>query len=207
MLFRLGALSARWPGRRAGVAMTTAAALAAGGAVSVAMGAIPSGSDGVIHSCYQRPGLLANPGAVRVIDKEQGQSCRWNETALAWNQKGAKGDTGPQGPTGENGDPCLPNDPACVGPQGDKGDKGDPCLATEPPASVPRASPGPRDATATTATRAARDIHGNVRRDQRADRSGSRQPVHEGGLDDAARGELGDRCHREHQRQSVQRGQ
>jgi hypothetical protein len=68
--------------------------------VGVASGAIPSSSDGVIHGCYQKPGLLANPGAVRVIDAEAGQTCRSNETAFQWNSKGPKGDPGPQGPSG-----------------------------------------------------------------------------------------------------------
>jgi hypothetical protein len=77
-------------------------ALALGGllavaGVGVASGAIPSSSDGVIHGCYQKPGLLANPGAVRVIDAEAGQTCRNNETAFQWN---SKGDPGPQGPAG-----------------------------------------------------------------------------------------------------------
>ncbi len=82
--------------RFAAVAAVVALALAAG----VASGAIPSGSDGVIHACYQKPGLLANPGAVRVIDREAGQSCRSNETPIQWNQQGPKGDAGQPGPTG-----------------------------------------------------------------------------------------------------------
>jgi hypothetical protein len=68
-------------GRRATIALTTASVLAAVGLVSVATGTIPSGSDGVIHSCYQNPGLFSNPGAVRVIDTDRGQRCRFNETA------------------------------------------------------------------------------------------------------------------------------
>jgi hypothetical protein len=69
-------------------------------AAAVASGAIPSGSDGVIHACYQKPGLLANPGAVRVIDEEAGQSCRSNETPIQWNRQGPKGDAGQPGPAG-----------------------------------------------------------------------------------------------------------
>jgi hypothetical protein len=34
---------------------------------------------------------LANPGAVRVIDAEAGQTCRSNETAFQWNSKGPSG--------------------------------------------------------------------------------------------------------------------
>jgi hypothetical protein len=67
-----------------------AAVLALGVGAAAASGAIPSGSDGLIHGCYQKPGLLANLGDLRVIDKEAGQSCRSNETALPWNQKGPR---------------------------------------------------------------------------------------------------------------------
>jgi hypothetical protein len=94
------------------------AAVALGVGTAAASGAIPSGSDGVIHGCYQKPGLLANPGAVRVIDKEAGQSCRSNETALPWNQKGTKGDSGS---TGARGEPGAKGNP---GPQGEPGQDG-----------------------------------------------------------------------------------
>jgi hypothetical protein len=93
------------------------AVVALGVAAAAASGAIPSGSDGVIHACYQKPGLLADPGAVRVIDKEAGQNCRSNETALQWNQRGPRGETGPHGEQG---------------PQGDKGDPGPPGPAVAP---------------------------------------------------------------------------
>jgi Collagen triple helix repeat (20 copies) len=89
----------------------TVAVLATLAAVGVGYAAVPGG-DGTIHGCYQKPGLLANEGALRVIDTEKGQACRANELAVDWNQKGAKGDVGPQGP---KGDP---------GPQGPKGDQG-----------------------------------------------------------------------------------
>jgi hypothetical protein len=102
--------------RFAAVATVVALALAAG----VASGAIPSGSDGVIHACYQKPGLLANPGAVRVIDQEAGQRCRSNEVAFNWSQRGPQGAQGAQGPQGPQGDA----DPS--GPQGDRGEKGEP---------------------------------------------------------------------------------
>ena len=96
-------------------------------AVGVGYAAIPGGADGVIHGCYQRPGLLANEGALRVIDTEKGQTCRSNELAVDWNQKGAKGDAGPQGPQGPKGDPGSPGpkgDPGAQGVQGPKGDTG-----------------------------------------------------------------------------------
>jgi hypothetical protein len=85
-------------------------------AVGVGYAAIPGG-DGVIHGCYQKPGLLANEGALRVIDTDKGQACRSNELAVDWNQKGAKGDPGPQGPKG---------DPGPQGPKGDQGIQGEP---------------------------------------------------------------------------------
>jgi collagen triple helix repeat protein len=102
--------------RFAAVAAVVALALAAG----VASGAIPSGSDGVIHACYQKPGLLANPGAVRVIDEEAGQRCRSNEVAFNWSQRGPQGAQGAPGPQGPRGD-AGPS-----GPQGDKGEQGEP---------------------------------------------------------------------------------
>jgi hypothetical protein len=60
-------------------------ALGAMALVGVAVGAIP-GSDGTISACYQKPGLLKNPGAVRVIDREAGQNCRGDEVAFAWDK-------------------------------------------------------------------------------------------------------------------------
>jgi collagen triple helix repeat protein len=93
------------------------AVVALGMAAAAASGAIPSGSDGVIHACYQKPGLLANPGAVRVIDREQGQECRSNETPLQWSQRGPQGAIGPQGPRGDVGP---------QGPMGENGPQGDP---------------------------------------------------------------------------------
>ena len=85
--------------------------------VGVATGAIPD-SGGVIHACYDTPGQAANDnghGQLRLIDTGSGQKCKPNETALAWNQTGAKGDTGPQGPKGDTG---------ATGAQGPKGDTG-----------------------------------------------------------------------------------
>jgi hypothetical protein len=94
-------------------------------AVGVGYAAIPGGADGVIHGCYQKPGLLANDGALRVIDTDRGQSCRANELAVDWNQKGAKGDVGPQGPKGDSGPQGPKGDPGAQGAQGVQGPKGD----------------------------------------------------------------------------------
>lgn len=104
------------------------AVLTLGVAAAAASGAIPSGADGVIHACYQKPGLLANPGAVRVIDQEAGQRCRSNETALVWNQSGPKGDTGPKGDpgvTGARGEQGFKGDTGATGAGGEQGPKGD----------------------------------------------------------------------------------
>jgi hypothetical protein len=72
--------------------------------VGVATGAIPSAS-GVIHACYK---TASGEKTLRVIDAEGGHHCKQDETALAWNQQGPKGDpgaTGPQGPQGPQGPP------------------------------------------------------------------------------------------------------
>lgn len=64
----------------------------------VAFAGVP-GPTGVIAACYGESSRL-----VRIIDEEAGQSCRGDENALTWNQKGekgAQGDRGPQGPSGE----------------------------------------------------------------------------------------------------------
>jgi hypothetical protein len=94
--------------------------------VGVAYAAIP-GSSGVINGCYS-----GGQGQLRVIDTEKGESCKNNETAISWNQKGVKGDPGAAGPPGATGatgatgppGPAGPQGP--IGPEGPKGDKGDP---------------------------------------------------------------------------------
>lgn len=79
------------------VAVPTAAALIAGGAV--ALGAIPS-SDGTIRACYATGGTPT--GALRIVD--EGVQCATGETAISWNQRGPAGPAGPAGPTGPTGD-------------------------------------------------------------------------------------------------------
>jgi type VI secretion system secreted protein Hcp len=78
------------------VAVPTAAALIAGGAV--ALGAIPS-SDGTIHACYATGGTPT--GALRIVD--EGVQCGAGETAISWNERGPAGPAGPAGPTGDTG--------------------------------------------------------------------------------------------------------
>lgn len=76
-------------------------ALLVGGAVfgiaSVVQADIPD--SGVIHGCYGKPGT-PQKGQLRVVDSSQGEQCRFNESALDWNQAGATGVTGPTGPSG-----------------------------------------------------------------------------------------------------------
>jgi type VI secretion system secreted protein Hcp len=87
------------------IALPLAAVLGAGTAVAIA--AIPSASDKVIHACYTTTGTL--PGQLRVVDAEASppQTCTPDEATLTWNQAGPAGPTGPQGPDGEPGLPGL----------------------------------------------------------------------------------------------------
>ena len=83
--------------------------------VGIAYAAIPDAS-GVISGCF-----VSGQGQLRVIDKDKGETCKNNETAISWNQKGPKGDKGdkgdigPQGPQGQTG---------AQGPQGQTGPQG-----------------------------------------------------------------------------------
>jgi hypothetical protein len=61
---------------------------------AVASAAIPDSDDGEIHACYQK-----NEGQLRVVDAQNGVSCRPSELPLVWNQKGLTGATGPRGPS------------------------------------------------------------------------------------------------------------
>lgn len=69
----------------------TIALLVAGG---VAGAAIPDSDDSEIHACYQK-----NQGQLRVIDAQEGGTCRESELSLVFNQQGPQGDTGPRGPS------------------------------------------------------------------------------------------------------------
>jgi type VI secretion system secreted protein Hcp len=77
------------------IALPLAAALGAGTAVAIA--AIPSSSDGVIHACY------STTGSLRVIDADANQTCSTGETTLTWNQTGPQGPQGDPGPPGDSG--------------------------------------------------------------------------------------------------------
>ncbi len=84
------------------LALPAVVVLGAGTAVAIA--AIPSASDGVIHACRVTTG--ATPGQLRVIDVEASppQACVNGETALTWDQAGPAGPAGPQGDPGPPGD-------------------------------------------------------------------------------------------------------
>jgi type VI secretion system Hcp family effector len=81
------------------------AVVALGAGTAVALAAIPSTSDGVIHGCYVATTASGQTiGQLRVVDPDATptQPCAPNETPLTWNQ---------QGPTGPQGDPGPPGDP------------------------------------------------------------------------------------------------
>jgi Collagen triple helix repeat (20 copies) len=86
--------------------------------VGIAFAAIPDAS-GVINGCF-----VSGQGQLRVIDKDKGETCKSNETAISWNQKGPKGDTGPQGATGVQGATGPPGATGQPGPQGQTGPQG-----------------------------------------------------------------------------------
>jgi collagen triple helix repeat protein len=123
-----------WPGRWGRMLI----ALAVGGAVFGVAAAVQADipDSGVIHACYQKVN-----GQLRVIDTDQGQTCRPSENALSWNQTGPTGATGARGATGPTGAR------GATGPTGPKGTTG----ATGPKGSTGPAGPtGPKGATGAT---------------------------------------------------------
>ena len=99
------------------VLLPTVAAL--GGGAAVAVGSIP-GSNGKISGCYatSTDNSYEQPGVLRIIDADAGQTCSTGEALISWNQQGPAGSPGPtgsQGPAGGQG----PQGPA--GPQGPSG--------------------------------------------------------------------------------------
>jgi hypothetical protein len=106
--------------------------LAVAGTAGIAFAAIPGG-DGKVSGCYAKQG-----GALRVIDKAKGQTCKTGERPLVWNQRGLRGlpgAAGSAGPAGANGaagaagaqGPSGPQGPQ--GPQGEDGPEGPPGFA------------------------------------------------------------------------------
>lgn len=97
----------------------------------VAYAAIPGGS-GVINGCYKGDDNGGGKGQLRVIDTENGETCKKNETALSWNQKGEEGDTGAQGPQGLQGETGATGADGAAGLQGPAGPAAAQGLAGEP---------------------------------------------------------------------------
>jgi type VI secretion system secreted protein Hcp len=85
------------------LALPAAVVLGAGTAVAIA--AIPSSSDGVIHGCYRTTSTAAGQtvGDLRVIDADAAQTCAAGEATLTWNQTGPAGPQGDPGPPGDSG--------------------------------------------------------------------------------------------------------
>ena len=113
------------------------------GITSVVRASIPS-ADGVIHGCYQFSTSDTNKGALRVVNADTGEQCRFNEHPLNWRQRGGTGATGPTGPTGATGPAGPSGQQGPTGPTGATGPTG-PSGATgasgPPPAWVTR-TPG-----------------------------------------------------------------
>ena len=86
------------------LALPAVVALGAGTAVAIA--AIPSSSDGVIHGCYVTSTAAGQTiGQLRVVDADATptQNCATNEATLTWNQQGPTGPQGDPGPPGDSG--------------------------------------------------------------------------------------------------------
>jgi hypothetical protein len=81
-----------------------------------ALAAIPD-SDGVIHACYRPLTAPTQPGRLRVIDTEAGQTCGLRSKPLSWNQTGPRGPQGIAGPTGATGAQGLQGPPGFSGYQ------------------------------------------------------------------------------------------
>jgi Collagen triple helix repeat (20 copies) len=121
--------------------------LAVGLALAVGAGfayaAIPDAS-GVINGC------VGGSGHLRVLDATSGETCKDNETALSWNQRGPQGDKGetgergPAGPQGEPGPAGEKGETGATGPQGDQGLAGPPGNPGPPGAAGADGAPGPQ---------------------------------------------------------------
>lgn len=100
------------------VALPTAAALGAGGALAVA--AIPS-ADGVISACYAN-----EDGSLRIV-QDDSECDSEAEKAISWNQqgpRGAQGIPGPAGAQGAAGAAGASGSPGSAGPAGPAGPSG-----------------------------------------------------------------------------------
>ena len=89
--------------------------LAVAGTAGIAFAAIPGG-DGKVSACYAKQG-----GALRVIDKAKGQTCKASERRLVWNQRGLRGLTGAAGAAGAKGAAGAAGSTGPAGPAGPAG--------------------------------------------------------------------------------------
>lgn len=94
------------------------AALAILTTVGVATAAIPA-QDGTIKACYS-----TSNGSPRIVD--EAVTCKTNERALTWNQRGQQGSQGLQGIQGERGLQGLPGADGADGADGTDGTDGAP---------------------------------------------------------------------------------
>jgi hypothetical protein len=88
--------------------------------VGIAYAAIPSSTTGVISGCYGK-----SNGQLRVIDADAGETCKNNELAVNWNQKGVKGDKGDKGEKGDIGPQGVQGPQGEIGPRGPQGVQGE----------------------------------------------------------------------------------
>ena len=96
--------------------LSSGATLAVAGGIAYA--AIPDAGTSTYHAC-----LLKNVGTIRIIDPALPassllQHCTTLETAITFNQQGAKGDAGTPGLPGVNGAPGLPGAAGAAGAAG-----------------------------------------------------------------------------------------
>ncbi len=138
--------------RRSAGIIRPAALVAAGvvaGGFGIAVAAIP-GSNGTISACYD-----TSSGALRVKDRDAGETCSTGEKAIAWNETGPTGRRGPTGPAGPKGPtgPAGPKGP--TGPAGLTGAKGPTGPAGLTGAKGPTGPAGPKGNTGPTGPRGA----------------------------------------------------
>ena len=139
-------------GSRLGITIATAlgtSLLIAG----LAMAAIPSGTTGVITSCYSQA-----TGPWRPIDAERGAKCKNAELTLAWNQQGVQGATGPTGPTGPAG---PKGDTGAIGPAGPTGATGETGATGPAGPAGPKGDTGAAGATGATGAAGANGVSGH----------------------------------------------
>ncbi|HVK21837.1 MAG TPA: collagen-like protein [Actinokineospora sp.] len=108
--------------------LVAAASVATLATVGTAAAAIP-GPDGVVNGCYAKSdstqsSIPYGKGDLRIVDANV--TCKSNELAVSWNQKGPQGAPGPQGVQGVPGSQGVPGPQGVQGPQGPQGAPGTP---------------------------------------------------------------------------------